>query len=172
MSFESAFTKTIGNEGGYSNNEHDPGNWTSGVVGVGILKGTKYGISAASYPALDIANLTLEQAQTIYRNEYWLRYSCDKIVNETLGEKYFDILVNLQTRAEILLQLAVKPYANIVLDGIVGQVTIDAVNAAPADAVLHDLEVAAGTYYWVLSHMVNQRFLRFYDGWETRAFKP
>lgn len=58
-------------EGGYSILRDDPGNWTGGAVGVGTLKGTKYGISAASYPALDIAALTQAEAEAIYRRDYW-----------------------------------------------------------------------------------------------------
>jgi hypothetical protein len=58
-------------EGGLSMISNDPGNWTGGAVGVGQLKGTKYGISAASYPTLDIQNLTKAQAMDIYRRNYW-----------------------------------------------------------------------------------------------------
>ncbi|MFC0406768.1 hypothetical protein [Roseomonas elaeocarpi] len=39
------------NERGLSMVSTDPGNWTGGQVGKGKLKGTKYGIAAASYPA-------------------------------------------------------------------------------------------------------------------------
>ncbi|MEM0173017.1 MAG: glycosyl hydrolase 108 family protein [Sulfolobaceae archaeon] len=46
-------------EGGYVNNPHDPGGET------------KYGISKASFPNLDIKNLTLDEAVNIYRNMYW-----------------------------------------------------------------------------------------------------
>jgi hypothetical protein len=60
-------------EGGYSNHPDDPGNWTGGRKGHGELKGTKFGISAASYPHLDIANLTQEQADAIYQRDYWQR---------------------------------------------------------------------------------------------------
>ena len=58
-------------EGELSMVANDPGNWTGGRVGVGQLKGTKYGISAASYPTLDIKNLTREQAKKIYFENYW-----------------------------------------------------------------------------------------------------
>jgi lysozyme family protein len=57
-------------EGGYTKNAKDPGNWTGGKVGKGILKGTKYGIAAASFPNLDIANLTKEQAAVV---QYFVR---------------------------------------------------------------------------------------------------
>lgn len=58
-------------EGGYQNNPEDHGNWTGGRKGHGELKGTNFGISAASYPDLDIVNLTQEQADAIYRRDYW-----------------------------------------------------------------------------------------------------
>lgn len=58
-------------EGGYTNDRRDPGNWTGGKVGKGVLKGTKYGIAANTYPDLDIKNLTILDAEAIYRREYW-----------------------------------------------------------------------------------------------------
>jgi hypothetical protein len=47
MGFDRAFEETIGLEGGFSRNPDDNGNWTGGRRGLGELKGTKYGISAA-----------------------------------------------------------------------------------------------------------------------------
>ena len=58
-------------EGGYTNDSRDPGNWTGGKVGKGVLKGTKYGIAANTHPNLDIKNLTIGDAEAIYRREYW-----------------------------------------------------------------------------------------------------
>jgi hypothetical protein len=58
-------------EGEYQNVHNDAGNWTGCEVGKGELKGTKYGISACSYPHLDIKNLTMAQADQIYFNDYW-----------------------------------------------------------------------------------------------------
>ncbi len=52
-------------EGGYSNDPSDPGGET------------KYGISKRAHPDVDIANLTLEDAKTIYRAEYWVPLGCD-----------------------------------------------------------------------------------------------
>lgn len=66
-------------EGNYQNVPNDVGNWTGGKVGVGINKGTKYGISAASYPDLDIINLTMEQADAIYFRDYWQASGADKL---------------------------------------------------------------------------------------------
>jgi lysozyme family protein len=58
-------------EGGLSMIRSDPGNWTGGKVGKGVLKGTNYGIAASAFPNLDIPNLTRAQAMAIYRQKYW-----------------------------------------------------------------------------------------------------
>ncbi len=62
----------LAHEGGYQNNPADIGNWTGGAQGAGENKGTNFGISAASYPNLDIVNLTREQAIAIYQRDYWI----------------------------------------------------------------------------------------------------
>ena len=77
--FDNAFAAVVGNEGIFTSNPLDPGNWTGGRTNVGTCKGTKYGVSAAAYPALDIANLTLADAEAIYRRDYW-----DKIAGDSL----------------------------------------------------------------------------------------
>lgn len=69
--FDAAFSLVVSEEGDYSRNGADAGNWTSGRMGIGQLKGTKYGISAAAFPDLDIENLTLDQAKAIYKTHYW-----------------------------------------------------------------------------------------------------
>lgn len=71
MNFDLAFDRLISHEGGYSDDPRDLGNWTGGKVGVGELKGTKFGIAAHSYPYLDIKNLTLEQAKEVYKRDFW-----------------------------------------------------------------------------------------------------
>lgn len=69
--FDEAFDRLIGHEGGFQADPNDRGNWTSGKIGFGELKGTKFGISAMTYPELDIQNLTREEAKEIYR-EWWI----------------------------------------------------------------------------------------------------
>lgn len=59
-------------EGGYQNNPNDIGNWTGCAVGKGENKGTNFGISACSYPDLDIQNLSQAEAIAIYQRDYWV----------------------------------------------------------------------------------------------------
>jgi Glycosyl hydrolase 108 len=49
----------------------DPGNWTGNRVGIGELKGTKWGVAAGSHPTLKIAALTAAQACEIFVEQYW-----------------------------------------------------------------------------------------------------
>lgn len=79
MNFTDAFAYVVGEEGKLSLDPKDRGNWTGGKVGVGELKGTKYGVSAAAYPTLDIANLSLQDAQTIAKRDYWDKISGDNL---------------------------------------------------------------------------------------------
>ena len=59
MNFDDAFTRLLGNEGGYTNNPNDPGGETN------------WGISKRSYPDVDIKNLTQEGAKAIYLRDFW-----------------------------------------------------------------------------------------------------
>ena len=77
--FAQAFEIVVGHEGGYSAEPQDPGNWTGGAVGQGHLAGTKFGISAAAYPDVDIAALTPDDAAAIYRHAYWERVHADAL---------------------------------------------------------------------------------------------
>src|SRR3990167_4520575 len=76
--FDACFQKTLGHEGGWGSDPHDRGNWTSGKIGVGELKGTKYGIAAHVYRDLDIRNLSLAEAKAIYRRDYWKKMAGDQ----------------------------------------------------------------------------------------------
>ena len=64
-------------EGGLTLHPTDPGNWTGGEQGKGELKGTNWGISAASYPHVDIVNLSQAAAADIAKRDYWRNVPAD-----------------------------------------------------------------------------------------------
>lgn len=107
--FNEAFEIVVGHEGGYQNLHHDRGNWTSGIVGVGINKGTKYGVAAHAYPNLDIKNLTLEQARKIYRENYWDKIGADKMA-PPLALAAFDLAINSGVGTALRLLRGVTSY--------------------------------------------------------------
>ncbi|WP_429565688.1 glycoside hydrolase family 108 protein [Paraburkholderia sp. MM6662-R1] len=127
--FPDAFAKLINVEQGLSMDPTDRGNWTSGKVGVGQLKGTKYGVSAMSYPTLDIANLALDDAQAIYRRDYWNKVHADQLPS-VVAFQVFDAAVNSGvSQAAKWLQKSVGATP----DGVIGNLTLAAVSAlAPA----------------------------------------
>ena len=134
MSFASAFAELVepGIEGVYSTDPSDPGNWTGGVCGVGKLAGTKYGISAADHPTLDIANLTESDAEALYLTEHWKPLLCDSLV-PALASALFKVGVNMGNRRAVrILQGSVAT----IQDGAMGPRTIAAIDRLPADYAL------------------------------------
>jgi lysozyme family protein len=126
--FARCFAFTLGAEGGYSNNPADPGNWTGGAIGHGELHGTKFGISAAAYPKIDIANLTQDAAQQIYKKDYWAALHGDELPLP-IALVAFDAVVNAGPRRAVLwLQQA----AGTGDDGVPGPATIAALNSGNA----------------------------------------
>lgn len=65
--FQRAVQIVLAEEGFFSDDARDSGGMT------------KYGISAKAYPRLDIKNLTLVQAKSLYLTDYWLRNRCDRM---------------------------------------------------------------------------------------------
>jgi len=112
MNFDTAFTRLIDSEGGYTNNPADPGGET------------KFGISKRAYPHLDIANLTLEQAKAIYKTDYWNKALCPSFP-DPLRFQLFDTAVNSGPRqAVVLLQRGL----GVADDGVAGPKTFEAIS--------------------------------------------
>jgi lysozyme family protein len=119
MNFDQAFERLIGHEGGFQNDPRDKGNWTGGKVGVGQLKGTKFGISAMTYPGEDIENLTLERAKLIYARDFWSKAGID-LSPDGMRFDIFDTAVNSGAkRAVQFIQRAL----GVADDGVIGSVT-------------------------------------------------
>ena len=134
--FEQAFTIIVGHEGGFSINPRDPGNWTGGAVGRGQCRGTNWGVSAASYPQLDIKGLTLDGARTVYRRDFWDRVRGDELP-PPLALLVFDAAVNSGvSRAVRWLQGA----AGTEPDGVLGPLTLAAARAGPSLDVMAEFQ--------------------------------
>jgi lysozyme family protein len=119
-------------EGGFTDDPKDRGNWTTGVIGQGELRGTKYGISAMSYPQLDIKNLAFRDAVEIYRRDYWQRTGCDQLP-QRLAIAVFDAAVNHGPKTAVrLLQESVDSTP----DGIIGPNTLAAVRRMDQDVLI------------------------------------
>ena len=130
--FAPCLADVLVHEGKYTNDRRDPGNWTGGKVGVGELKGTNQGIAAASYPHLDIKNLTGAKIASIYEANYWLKIRGDDLpAGVDLSAMDYGVNSGV-TRSAKELQRVVGVEA----DGRVGPVTILAVKAADPRVVI------------------------------------
>jgi len=126
------FDRLIGVEGGYSADRNDPGNWTGGRIGVGQLKGTKYGIAANTYGYLDIKNLTIEDAKKIYWQDWWLKIGADSLPSAVTYQMWqFAVNAGIGT-AKRGLQYAVGTAQ----DGHIGPLTLAAVERADLNDII------------------------------------
>lgn len=80
MNFDTAFDRLISHEGGYVNHPNDPGGET------------KFGICKRSYPNVNIAALTVEDAKAIYKRDFWDVLGDD--VDPAIKFQVFDFAVN------------------------------------------------------------------------------
>ena len=136
-------------EGGLVDDPNDPGGLT------------KYGISQAAFPDLDIRNLTPEQALGIYATHYWEPAKCPALPQK-LALVHFDAAVNCGVgQAARFLEQAV----GVAVDGIVGPITIAAAWKA-TDAVDAYLSVREAFYRRLAQ--ANPAEGVFLEGWLNR----
>ncbi|MDR3223992.1 MAG: hypothetical protein LBT03_00160 [Holosporales bacterium] len=161
--FDYAFSRVLVNEGGYVNDPDDRGGET------------KFGISRAKYKDLDIKNLTIDQAKSIYYRDYWLAIKANEISDYDLAMKVFDISVNFGI-------LRCKEIARRALRSTYGQpslllreenwdVAIFLINRVQNKvAFLTALRSeSAGSYRAIVEKNVTQE--KFLNGWLNRAYK-
>jgi lysozyme family protein len=149
-SFDLAISVVLAHENGYINDPNDPG------------KETKYGISKRSYPNLDIKNLTVNEAKSIYKRDYW---QYDEIKSQSIATKIFDIAVNIGTSEIIKI---VQEILGIVQDGVLGPETMDAINGTDSIHLLSEIRAYVAVYYaQIVVHNPSQEV--YLLGWMRRA---
>ena len=131
MIFDVAFDRVFINEGEFQNDPSDRGNWTSGQVGVGELKGTKFGISAMSYPGLDIEHLSRYEAKQIYKRDWWDAFGMDQF-RPAMSYQMFDAAIH---HGMFYATTMVQRAAGTTPDGVIGPKT----RAAVASKDINDL---------------------------------
>ena len=158
--FEKAFQKSLEKEGGYINNPSDPGGET------------KYGISKRYYPNLDIKNLTQEQAKLIYKKNYWDKLQLYKVEGE-VGAEIFDTAINMGrgTAVRIVQKSLNFLGENLIIDGIIGKKTIDAINKWSNKDKRAVLVVLNGFQFLRYLEIIekNPKLEKFARGWTKRV---
>lgn len=136
--FDDSFAALIGNEGRYTDNQADSGNWTGGRIGVGSCIGTCWGVSAPVLAAYlkreptkeEMENLSQDTAKTIAKANYWDVYSCDQLP-PVVAFQVFDAAYNGGFPAMWLQQAA-----GVRVDGKIGALTVQAVNSTDPDKIV------------------------------------
>lgn len=148
--FDKAFLDLIGNEGGYSNNPHDPGGETMWGITMRVARANGYEGA--------MRDLSLEQAKAIARSTYWDPYSCDAF-DARVAFEVLDAAYNGGFPVKWL-QLA----AGLTPDGGLGPETLAAVNAAPPLTIVARFNAYRLSYYCSLAG-----WTEFGRGWANRV---
>jgi lysozyme family protein len=131
MSFDQAFTRTVGLEGGYSNNPADPGGETM------------WGITATTARAHayvgPMRDMPRAAARAIYQTAFWELVHLDQVdvFSPKIAEELFDTGVNCGVGVPVpFLQRCLnafnrqgRDYPDVPVDGLAGARTIDALRA-------------------------------------------
>lgn len=104
---------------------------------------TKYGIASKYHPNVDVANLTLPGAESIYFKEYWQPYHLDLLTSPAVSAKIFDCLVNPGQGFAKTIQWLVEIHE----DGIIGPQTIASLNACNPEVLMVSLCNAQAEHY-------------------------
>lgn len=147
-------------EAGFTLDPDDPGNWTGGRKGVGELKGTNYGISAMSFPDLDIKNLTIADVEPIYREKYWQPCGAS-YATWPLKLFLFDAAINQGVSASIKMAQKVLKLQQ---DGILGRNTKAALAKANRWTATQYMTARAQRY------MGTRNYDKYGRGWLNRIF--
>jgi hypothetical protein len=126
--FNLAIPGVLANEGGYVNDPDDPGGETN------------FGISKASYPNVDIKNLTKAEACAIYLRDFWL---FGGLLSQAVANKLLDSYVNEKHDAIKIAQTI----AGVVVDGSYGAHTEAAINALDPAFFLGKFRAGLASHY-------------------------
>ena len=148
-------------EGGYTNDENDRGGATN--FGITEEEAREFGYTG------DMRNLTKDFAKNIYLKKYYLGNKLDKILNDRVALSIFDWAVNSGGRGIKKAQIVANKFgANLVIDGIVGNKTLEAINNINPEAFLKEYHEMQRTFYKNLAARddLQEGFLK---GWLNRV---
>lgn len=146
------------NEGGYQDIPTDKGNYNS----LNELIGTNHGISAPTLEtylgyvptSFDMQNLSFETANTIFKTMFWDEMQGDSINDQAVAEILIDQGINSNPKtATKMMQRVLNQYfsKNLVVDGILGPNTLNAINSVNSKELFVRYSKAREYYYRSLS---------------------
>ncbi len=153
--FDTCFAFTLREEGGFTNDPHDPG----GATNLGITLATLTHWRGHPCTAEDVRLLTLAEASAIYRALYWHALRCD-LLPPGIEAMTFDFGVNAGPHeSAVELQQAVGT----TIDGVIGPLTALAAKGADRATLIGHLNALHEARY-----RSRPGFCRYGDGWLAR----
>ena len=139
--FERIFDYLLRVEGGYSDDKNDKGGKTK--FGIIEEEARDFGYKG------DMQNLTKDFAKNIYLKKYYLGNKLDKVVNDKAALSICDWAVNSGRNGTKNAQIAINQLtnANLDVDGIIGNKTLEALNSADPEKFLEVYHNLQRIYY-------------------------
>ncbi len=172
--FKVAIDKVLENEGGYVNNPNDLGGTTNLGISLRFLQSID-----ATANIETIKNLTLEMAEELYFNHFWLSSNYNEIKSQIIAEKVFDTAVHTGSKVanrflQSTLNIIIFNGKPLIEDGIIGQETINAINLLDGEDVdgniLKVYRLLQKEHYAKIV-IARAEQLTFLKGWFNRADK-
>ena len=148
--FDSAVSKTLTFEGGYTNNPDDPGGATKYGITLNVLKGLgkEFDLNHdGTINSEDVKLLTLDEAKEIYKELYWRG---ENITSQAIAEKHFDVGVNagVITASKMLQEACIKLGSTLIVDGNLGPKSLNIINALNESKLMSAFCSLHENYYW------------------------
>lgn len=159
--FKNSLKILLSHEGGFVDHPDDQG----GPTNMGITQATLSDYLKRQASVQDVKVLDPAIAELIYKKYYWDTLKLDEVDSEKLSTVIFDLSVLRGPRSvikELQDLLDIKP------DGIVGPLTLDAINRANELKTCIDLIHLSQTYFVGICSF-NRNQISFLNGWMNRA---
>ena len=128
-------------EGGYTNDENDRGGATN--FGITHYDAKKY----LGYTG-DMQDFKKSDAEKIYEKVYYRGNHIDKITDDRVALSIFDWAVNSGGKGIKKAQIVANKFgANLIIDGIIGNKTLEAINAIDPEVFLKEYHEMQRTFY-------------------------
>lgn len=166
--FEIARDFSLLSEGGYANVPGDKGGKTQFGISTPTFDGAKKsGLISSSYT--DVSQISLQDAINIYKSNYWSANNLDAVaaISPALSVAIFDFAITSGGAVRVLQGTLGLPLNQ--QDGILGQATINAINAYADKAHLVDLFLQDRKNYYELLVIKDPSQGKFLNGWINRV---
>lgn len=168
--FKRAVSKVFDHEGFYTEDHAGP---TKYGITIPVLSEEPWGDldRDGDIDGDDIRELSRDQAEKIYFNQWWERYGYGNIKSQLLVTKVLDLSVNMGPRqCHKLLQRACWSNGRFIsVDGILGPVTMKTINRVFPIPLVTALRSEAAGFYRLLVEK-HPDFDKFLKGWLKRAY--